>query len=142
VEAVGDGHGGRVQLGFVLFSELQVDGGEFHSVFESLLLCLHAFNLSADARDLLFDLEDIVDLSGALFKNCAQSTFRFTGVLQARSQIGVLLRDFLAGLGFVLDAAKSLELANCGDDARAYAQTLELVVDKTDLTILCGPGPL
>ena len=92
-------------MGFVLFSELDFDGGEVYSVFEGLLLGFHGLDLAADGGDLLFDFEDIGESAGALGEDAAEAVFGLAGVVEACCEVGVLFGDLFAGLSFVLDAA-------------------------------------
>jgi len=80
-------------------------------VFESLQLGFHAFYLATHAGDLLFYLENLFNLSGALLKDGAEALFGITSSLQALHQVGVLLGNLFTGLRFVFHAAQRLEVA-------------------------------
>ena len=80
IHACGNGSGWRVQLRFILFRELQLNGGEVYAVFEGFLLRLHAFNIAADADYPFLHLEDVHNVSGALLKHSAEALFGIAGV--------------------------------------------------------------
>ena len=57
-------------------------------------------DFAADAGDFLFDAENVADFSGALLEDGLKTLLGFRRILQARYEIGMLLSNLLAILGF------------------------------------------
>ena len=104
-------------------------------MFERLLVRLHPFNLTADARNLLFHLKHVFDLSRALRQYVPQPLLRLAGVLQACGQIRVPLRHLFPALRFADHPTERLYLRNSGSHfSRRNAQR----VLKNSWSIVCG----
>ena len=61
-------------------------------------------------------MEHLDNVSGTLLKDGTEALFGFARVFQASDEVGVLLRDFFAGLRFVFGAAKGLKVSNSRKD--------------------------
>ena len=80
----GDGGGRGVELGFVFLGEFEIDGGEVDAMLEIFLFGFHLFDFAADARDFLFDFEDVADFAGAVREDGLEALLGFAGIFQAR----------------------------------------------------------
>ena len=74
-------------------------------MLQRLLLGFHLLDFAANARNLLFDFEDVLHFAGARAENILEALLGFAGVLQPGEKIGVLLGHFFAVLRFGLDTA-------------------------------------
>ena len=102
---------GGVELGLVLFGELQVDGGELDAMLQRFLFGLYLLDFAAHAGEFLFDFQYIFDLTRTGTKNILKPPFGFAGIFQAREQVGVLLRNFFPVLRFIFEATERFRFA-------------------------------
>jgi len=99
-----------------------------HAVFERFLLSFHMLDLPADARDFLFDLEDVLYLAGASAENILESLLGLAGILKPCHKVGVLLGDFFAVLRFSFKPTRAFSSAraavSCGAGMRKDAWSM------------------
>ncbi len=71
-----------------------------------MLLGFHLLDFATNAGDFLFDLEVVLHFAGAGAKNVLKALLGFAGVLEASDEVGMLLRNFFAAVGFVFNTTE------------------------------------